>query len=129
MRAELLRLSNLLDNQPEQSPPPGLTNQILNKLAPPPIASNFSLSGLFASFQPATAGLAFAACLVGAILGDIVMYAIGYHFGHNLLKDHPKLARFVRADREAKFEEMIERLDRQGLDGRWKKRYQGAVVI
>ena len=53
--------------------------------------------------------LALLACLVGAIAGDCVMYSIGFHFGHNLLKDHPKLAHFVRADREAKFEEMIER--------------------
>jgi hypothetical protein len=64
MRAELLRLSNLLNNQPEQLPPPDLSKQILNKLAPPPRASNFSLSSLFASFQPATAGLAFAAGLL-----------------------------------------------------------------
>ena len=64
MRAELLRLSNLLDSQPEQLPPPDLLKQILNKLAPPPRASNFSRSGLFASFQPATAGLAFAAGLL-----------------------------------------------------------------
>jgi hypothetical protein len=64
MRAELLRLSNLLDSLPEQSPPSNLSKQILNKLAPPTLASNFSLSGLFASFQPATASLAFAAGLL-----------------------------------------------------------------
>ena len=57
-------------------------------------------------------GLALLACLVGALLGDCVMYAIGYHFGHNLLKDHPKLARFLHADREARFERMI---DQHGL--------------
>jgi len=64
MRAELLRLSNLLESMPEQLPPPELSKQILNKLALQPRASNFSLSGLFASFQPATAGLAFAAGLL-----------------------------------------------------------------
>ena len=64
MRAELLRLSNLLESLPEQLPPPELSKQILNKLAPQPRAANFSLSGLFASFQPATAGLAFAAGLL-----------------------------------------------------------------
>ena len=64
MRVELLRLSNLLDSLPEQSPPPDLSKRILNNLAPPPRASNFSLSGLFASFQPATAGMAFAAGLL-----------------------------------------------------------------
>jgi hypothetical protein len=64
MRAELLRLSNLLNSLPEQSPPPGLSNQILNQLAPPMSASRSFFSGLFASFQPVTAGLAFAAGLL-----------------------------------------------------------------
>ena len=36
MRAELLRLSNLLDSVPEQSPPPGLSQQVLNQITPPP---------------------------------------------------------------------------------------------
>ncbi len=64
MRAELLRLSNLLDSLPEQSPPPGLANQILQQLAPPLSASRSFFSDLFASFQPATAGMAFAAGLL-----------------------------------------------------------------
>ena len=67
------------------------------------------MAGILAANGQLDVGLAFTACLVGAILGDIVMYAIGYHFGHNLLKEHPLFARFVRADREAKFEEMIQR--------------------
>jgi hypothetical protein len=65
MRAELLRLSNLLDNAPEQSPPTDLLHKILNQITPPPRGGAvFSLSKLFASFQPATAGLAFAAGLL-----------------------------------------------------------------
>lgn len=52
---------------------------------------------------------ALASCLVGALVGDIIVYGIGYHFGHSLLKDHPRFARFLRADREAQFEEKIER--------------------
>jgi membrane protein DedA with SNARE-associated domain len=67
------------------------------------------VAGLLSSRGVLAPPLALLACLVGAILGDCVMYAIGYHFGHNLLKDHPRLAHFVRADREAKFEEMIRR--------------------
>lgn len=51
--------------------------------------------------------LALAACVIGALAGDFVMYAIGYHFGHSLLKDHPRFARFLRADREPKFEALI----------------------
>jgi membrane protein DedA with SNARE-associated domain len=51
--------------------------------------------------------LALVACFVGAILGDCVMYAIGYHFGHNVLRDHPWFARFLKPEREAHIEEML----------------------
>ena len=53
--------------------------------------------------------LAFVTCVVGALIGDCVMYAIGHHFGHGLLKDHPRFARFLHAEREAKFEDLIRR--------------------
>jgi membrane protein DedA with SNARE-associated domain len=53
--------------------------------------------------------LAFVACLVGALLGDSVMFAIGYHFGHGLAVRHPRLAKFVGAQREATFENVVER--------------------
>jgi len=64
MRAEMLRLSNLLDSVPKQAPPDGLSSQILRQLAP---RRMFSLAGLFGSFQPVTAGLAFAAGLLMAV--------------------------------------------------------------
>ena len=51
--------------------------------------------------------MAAAACLFGAFLGDSIMYAIGYHFGHNLMAQHPKLGRFVGAEREEHFEKAI----------------------
>jgi len=51
--------------------------------------------------------LAVAACLFGALLGDCIMYAIGYHFGHSLMAKHPKLGKFVGAEREAYFEQAI----------------------
>jgi membrane protein DedA with SNARE-associated domain len=50
---------------------------------------------------------AFAACLVGALLGDTVLYTIGYHFGHNLAKKHPRFAQLLHAEREAQIEEML----------------------
>ncbi len=81
MRTELLKLSNLLDNVPEQMPPPGLSDRILNQLAPPRFSSGFSLSNLMASFQPVTAGLAFAAGL---------LLTVGFYEmlpGHNTLSD------------------------------------------
>lgn len=50
-----------------------------------------------------------AACLFGALLGDSIMYAIGYHFGHSLMAEHPKLGKFVGAEREEYFERAIQR--------------------
>ncbi len=64
MRAELLRLSNLLNSMPEQAPPADLSGRILDQLAPRRTVTRFSLSSLFASFQPVTTGLAFAAGLL-----------------------------------------------------------------
>ena len=52
--------------------------------------------------------LAFAACLVGALLGDAIVYAIGHRWGHNLLSYHPRLAKLMGAEREKRFEEAIE---------------------
>jgi membrane protein DedA with SNARE-associated domain len=52
---------------------------------------------------------AFVCCLVGAIAGDSVIYAIGYHFGHSLVTKHPRFAHLLHAEREARIEEMIRR--------------------
>lgn len=52
--------------------------------------------------------LAYSSCLAGALVGDAVMYSIGYHWGHGLLKEHPKFARFLHADREDRFERAIQ---------------------
>lgn len=52
---------------------------------------------------------AFLSCLVGALAGDSVLYAIGYHFGHSLVTRHPRFAQLLHADREAKIEQMIRR--------------------
>lgn len=52
---------------------------------------------------------AFISCLIGALLGDCVMYGIGYRWGHSLVREHPRFARFFHAEREAKFEELIRR--------------------
>lgn len=52
---------------------------------------------------------AFAATLLGALVGDAVMYGIGYRFGHGLLHRHPKLSALVGAHREEYFERAVER--------------------
>ena len=53
--------------------------------------------------------LAISSCLIGALMGDSIMYAIGFHFGHNLMAEHPKFAKFVGAEREEYFEQAIQR--------------------
>ncbi|NOY41652.1 MAG: DedA family protein [Planctomycetes bacterium] len=67
------------------------------------------LAGIFSSQGRLVPEWAFAACLFGALLGDSLMYAIGYHFGHGLVAAHPKFGKFVGAQREAYFEQAIQR--------------------
>ena len=64
MHAELLKLTNILAAAPEQNPPDQLAGAILDRAAPRPA---FFLSSLFSSFQPATAGVAFAAGLLATV--------------------------------------------------------------
>lgn len=52
---------------------------------------------------------ALVACLVGAVIGDSVMYAIGYRWGHSLLGSHPRLAKLLHADYQPAIEEAVER--------------------
>ena len=67
------------------------------------------LAGVYSADGKLVLEWAYAACIFGAILGDSVMYAIGYHFGHNLLCDHPRLSKFLHADRERRYEEALVR--------------------
>ncbi|MEJ2178780.1 MAG: hypothetical protein P8Y12_12885 [Gammaproteobacteria bacterium] len=64
VRSELQKLSSLMDNLPPQQPPGGLGSRIARNIELPKPESSFSLSSLFSSFQPATAGVAFAAGLL-----------------------------------------------------------------
>ena len=64
MKSELQKLSNLIDGLSPLQPPQGLRDQILGNIELPKPKSSFSLSSLFSSFQPATAGVAFAAGLL-----------------------------------------------------------------
>ncbi len=65
------------------------------------------LAGVFSAQGKMEPEWAFAACLFGALLGDSVMYAIGYHFGHGLVAAHPKFGKFVGAQREEYFEQAL----------------------
>jgi len=66
-------------------------------------------AGVMASHGQMDPWLAWISCMVGALLGDLVMYGIGRRFGRSLVRDHPYWARFVHAEREAQIEEMIRR--------------------
>ena len=58
-------------------------------------------------YQELNPWLALSACLLGALAGDCIMYWIGYHFGRNVLREHRWWARFVKPEREAQVERMI----------------------
>jgi len=68
MKAEFLRLSNLLDSQPDQQPPEGLTQLIVDQVKLP-AAKSSSLVARWLSYiqHPAATGLAFAAGLLMAV--------------------------------------------------------------
>jgi len=66
-------------------------------------------AGMASSHGALNPWLALSACLFGALAGDCVMYWIGYHFGRNVVREHPRWVRFVKAEREAHIEEMIEK--------------------
>ncbi len=59
--------------------------------------------------DPLNPWLAFLSCVLGSIGGDCVMYSIGYHFGHAVLRDHRLFARFLSEEREERIEQMIQR--------------------
>ena len=55
MRAELLKLNNLMSSLPAQQPPPDLNQRIMQTIKLSRQKSPFAISQWFASFQPATA--------------------------------------------------------------------------
>jgi membrane protein DedA with SNARE-associated domain len=67
------------------------------------------LAGVLSAEGKLIAAQAFAACLAGAVIGDTFVYAIGYRFGHSLLRRHPTLGKMIGAEREEQFERAIRR--------------------
>lgn len=80
--AELRRLGELLGGLPDLEPPPSLAERIVANIRLPErrtaAAAGFSLSRLLAGFQPAQAGLAFAA----GLLMTVGFYELGEPGGH-----------------------------------------------
>ena len=66
-------------------------------------------AGVASSVGTLHVGWAYLSCIVGALLGDSVLYAIGYHFGRSLVTRHPRFAHLLHAEYEAKIEELIRR--------------------
>ncbi len=64
-------------------------------------------AGILSANETLNPAAAFACCLFGALVGDCVMYWIGYHFGRAVLQDHPWFARWVTPDRETRIEDMF----------------------
>lgn len=64
MKAEMLKLSNILDSLPEEAPPQPLAGHILDRIPVRKRPRTFSLASLISSFQPLPSGLAFAAGLL-----------------------------------------------------------------
>jgi membrane protein DedA with SNARE-associated domain len=52
---------------------------------------------------------ALVACILGALVGDSAMYAIGRRFGHSLLRRHPKFGALLGAQDERRFETAVRR--------------------
>ncbi|NUQ63662.1 MAG: DedA family protein [Pirellulales bacterium] len=66
-------------------------------------------AGVMAAHGQLDVWMAFGACLVGALLGDSLMYLIGYSFGRGVLREHRYWACFVKPEQEVRMEQMISR--------------------
>jgi membrane protein DedA with SNARE-associated domain len=50
---------------------------------------------------------AFAACLIGALLGDLLVYSIGRFLGTSFFRRHPHFAHLLHEEREKQMEDVI----------------------
>jgi membrane protein DedA with SNARE-associated domain len=66
------------------------------------------IAGVLSAQQHLHTPTAFAACLAGAIVGDSLMYAIGYHFGHGIFTAHPRFAKLFATENERQFQDAVE---------------------
>jgi hypothetical protein len=124
IQTEFQRLTNLLDSVPAQEPPQALSQRILNQIAPPKKAA-FSLAGLFKSFQPATAGLAFAA----GLLATVAVYEMTP--GHDSTTDTTGMVGTMVAGQQDRTINEVDRLSvaETGLSGSVSLRENGSVYV
>lgn len=53
--------------------------------------------------------VAYGCCVVGALLGDMLVYGIGRFLGAGFFRRHPRFAHFVHEEREQQMEDLIRR--------------------
>lgn len=75
---------------------------------PIPEEAAIVVAGVLSAQGHLVTGIAFAACLAGAVVGDSFMYAIGYHWGHGIFTSHPRFAKLLAAENEQQFQQAIE---------------------
>ena len=111
--AEFLSLVEMVESQDELEPPEGLRQQILQHIVLPPKKPLFSRDRLFSSFQPATAGLAFAA----GLLLTVALYEINLAPGITTDAKH-LVGTMVAAQENPGFERLDQLFfDQPGLSG------------
>ena len=66
-------------------------------------------AGVWAADGAMNFWLGLLACVFGCIVGDSIMYAIGYRFGKSVLREHPMFTGFLTPERERHIEQMIRR--------------------
>jgi membrane protein DedA with SNARE-associated domain len=66
------------------------------------------VAGVLSSQGHLITGIAFAACLAGAIVGDSLVYAIGYHWGHGIFTSHPRFAKLLAEENEEHFQRALQ---------------------
>jgi membrane protein DedA with SNARE-associated domain len=75
---------------------------------PIPEEAAIVIAGVLSAQGHLVPGIAFAACLAGAVVGDSFMYAIGYHWGHGLFTSHPRFAKLLAEENEEQFQQAID---------------------
>src|SRR5215212_8763382 len=75
---------------------------------PIPEEAAIVIAGVLSAQGHLVPGVAFAACLAGAVVGDSFMYAIGYHWGHGLFTSHPRFAKLFASENEEQFQKAVE---------------------
>jgi membrane protein DedA with SNARE-associated domain len=62
-------------------------------------------AGVLSAHEHLNPWAAFVVCWLGAVVGDCIMYWIGYHFGRGVFQKHPWWVRFVTPEWEAQIEQ------------------------